>query len=63
MRDRKPVYEKISRNAYLQKMRPKRRQRDEIGERTGLGSKFTLWKPTACTAAGRLQRFGQVGRI
>ena len=32
MRDRKPVYEKISRNAYLLKMRPKRRQRDEIGE-------------------------------
>ena len=31
MRDRKPVYEKISRNAYSQKMRPKRRQRDEIG--------------------------------
>ena len=34
MRDRKPIYEKISRNAYLQKMRPKRRQRDEIGEPT-----------------------------
>jgi len=35
MRDRKPVYEKISRNAYLLKMRPKRRQRDEIGEPIG----------------------------
>ncbi len=31
MRDRPPHWEKIGRNVYSAKLRPKRRQRDEIG--------------------------------